>query len=178
VRTHEHTKLLYNTLQYAQSVVLSECVEEVLDDAVLVGAANVLLELLDNLLLVRDGERGSVEDLVKLGVLLEDSLKSLERLCGGVEGVGLGGRGVLPQLLAKLLFRSHWPAFHPRIIANGPIQVVESVPEHSRRFRRRQRGQPGACWQSQSGRRRQRSFGSQRSGRPLGRGAHQPGKRC
>ena len=86
-----------------QSVVLGQCAEEVLDDAVLVGAANVLLELLDNLLLVGDGERGSVEDLAELGVLLENTLESLERLRGGVEGVGLRGRGVLPQLLAKAL---------------------------------------------------------------------------
>lgn len=63
----------------------------------------MLLELLDNLLLVGDGERGSVEDLAELGVLLENTLESLERLRGGVEGVGLRGRGVLPQLLAKAL---------------------------------------------------------------------------
>jgi hypothetical protein len=63
----------------------------------------VLLELLDNLLLVGDGERGSVEDLAELGVLLENTLESLERLCGGVEGVGLRGGRVLPQLLAKAL---------------------------------------------------------------------------
>ena len=67
----------------------------------------MLLELLDNLLLVGDGERGSVEDLAELGVLLENTLESLERLRGGVEGVGLRGRGVLPQLLAKEIGRAH-----------------------------------------------------------------------
>ena len=63
----------------------------------------MLLELLDNLLIVGDGERGSVEDLAELGVLLENTLESLERLRGGVEGVGLRGGRVLPQLLARAL---------------------------------------------------------------------------
>ena len=56
----------------------------------------MLLEFLDNLLLVRDGEGRSVEDLGELGVPLEDILEGRQGLCGGVEGVGLGGRGVLP----------------------------------------------------------------------------------
>jgi hypothetical protein len=55
----------------------------------------VLLELLDNLLLVGDGQGGCAEDLSELGVLLEDGGELLERLCGGVEGAGLGGSGVL-----------------------------------------------------------------------------------
>ena len=55
----------------------------------------MLLELLDNLLLVGDGEGGCAEDLSELGVLLEDGGELLERLCGVVEGVGLGGSGVL-----------------------------------------------------------------------------------
>jgi hypothetical protein len=55
----------------------------------------VLLELLDNLLLVLDGEGGCAEDLSELGILLEDGGELLERLCGGIEGVGLGGSGVL-----------------------------------------------------------------------------------
>lgn len=55
----------------------------------------MLLELLDNLLLVGDGEGGSAEDLSELLILLEDSGELLEGLCGVVEGVGLGGSGVL-----------------------------------------------------------------------------------
>jgi hypothetical protein len=106
VRTHEHTKLLNNALQYGQSVVLSKSAEEVLDDALLVGAANVLLELLDNLLLVRGGERGSMEDLGELGVPLEDALEVRERLGGGLEGVGLCGRSVLTQKLARLFLQA------------------------------------------------------------------------
>lgn len=55
----------------------------------------MLLELLDDLLLVGDGESGCTEDLSELGILLEDSTELLERLCGVVKGAGLGGSGVL-----------------------------------------------------------------------------------
>lgn len=55
----------------------------------------MLLELLDDLLLVGDGQGGCAEDLSELGILLEDSSELLERLCGVVEGAGLGGSGVL-----------------------------------------------------------------------------------
>lgn len=55
----------------------------------------MLLELLDDLLLVGDGEGGGAEDLDELLILLEDGAKRLERLRGVVEGVGLGGSGVL-----------------------------------------------------------------------------------
>lgn len=72
MRTHEHTKLLDNALEYAQPVVLRKRREEVLHDALLV-RADVLLQFLDNLLLVRDGEGRSVEDLAELGVLLENA---------------------------------------------------------------------------------------------------------
>lgn len=94
MRTHEDTEVVYDALQYAHSVVLGECLEEVLHDALLV-LANVLLELLDDLLLVLDGESGCAEDLSELGVPLEDGRKLLERLRGAIEGVGLGGSGVL-----------------------------------------------------------------------------------
>lgn len=94
MRTHQDTEVVYDALQYAHSVVLGECVEEVLDNALLV-LANVLLELLDDLLLVLDGESGCAEDLSKLGVPLEDGGELLKRLCGSIEGVGLGGGGVL-----------------------------------------------------------------------------------
>jgi hypothetical protein len=94
VRTHQDTEVVYDALQYAHSVVQGECVEEVLNDALLV-LADVLLELLDDLLLVLDGEGGCAEDLSELGVPLEDGGKLLERLCGAVESVGLGGSGVL-----------------------------------------------------------------------------------
>ena len=94
MRAHQDAEVVHDALQHAQSVVLGECVEEVLDDAVLV-LANVLLELLDNLLLVGDGEGGGAEDLGELRIALEDGAELLERLCGVVEGVGLGGSGVL-----------------------------------------------------------------------------------
>lgn len=55
----------------------------------------MLLELSDDLLLVGDGEGRGTKDLSELGVLLEDSGEVLERLGGGFEGAGFGGRGVL-----------------------------------------------------------------------------------
>ena len=55
----------------------------------------MLLELLDDLLLVGDGQGGCAEDLSELGILLEDNRELLERLCGSVEGAGLGGGSVL-----------------------------------------------------------------------------------
>lgn len=55
----------------------------------------MLLELLDDLLLVGNGESGSAEDLSELLILLENGTELLERLGGVVEGVGLGGSGVL-----------------------------------------------------------------------------------
>lgn len=63
----------------------------------------MLLELLDDLLLVGDGEGGGAEDLSELGIPLEDSAELLERLCGVVESGGLGGSGVLfvAELLAQ-----------------------------------------------------------------------------
>jgi hypothetical protein len=61
----------------------------------------VLLELLDNLLLVRDGEGGGVEDVAKLGVLLEDALEGAQRLAGSVEGVGFRGGRVLAENVSQ-----------------------------------------------------------------------------
>jgi hypothetical protein len=95
VRAHQDGELVHNTLKGAQTVVGGESLEEVLDDALLVGSTEVLLQFLDNLLLVRDGEGGGVQDLGELGVLLEDGRERLERLGRGVESVGLCRRGEL-----------------------------------------------------------------------------------
>lgn len=92
---HQDTKLLDNTLQRAQPVVLGESGEKVLDNALLVCRSNVLLKFLDDLLLVVGSQRWGAQDLSELGVLLENSGEGFERLCGGVENVGFGGRGVL-----------------------------------------------------------------------------------
>lgn len=54
MRTHQDTELLNNTLQSAQSVVLGKRSKEVLDNALLILVADVLLEFLDDGLLVRD----------------------------------------------------------------------------------------------------------------------------
>ena len=55
----------------------------------------MLLELLNDLLLVGDGQGRCAEDLSELNILLEDSRELLKRLCGVVEGAGLGGSSVL-----------------------------------------------------------------------------------
>lgn len=65
----------------------------------------MLLEFLDDLLLVGDGEGGRAQNLDELGVLLEDACERLKRLCGGVKDVGFRGRGVLRNLLAQLSFQ-------------------------------------------------------------------------
>ena len=123
MRTHEYTKLLNNALQHAQSVVLSESVEQVLDDALLVSAANVLLELLDNLLLIRYRQRRRVEDVVELGVLLEHTLEVRQRLGCGLEGVGLCRRGVLTHINVSqaFLFSQNFPIVSLRFASSQPL---------------------------------------------------------
>jgi hypothetical protein len=79
VRADQDLELLNYALQQAQSIVLGERAEEVLDDVALVAAGN-LLQLLDDLLLVADGEGGGVEDGGELGVLLEDVAERQEGL--------------------------------------------------------------------------------------------------
>jgi hypothetical protein len=55
----------------------------------------VLLQLGNNLLLVRDGEGGRSEDSRELGILLEDGGEGVDRFGRGVEGAGLDSRSVL-----------------------------------------------------------------------------------
>lgn len=56
----------------------------------------MLLQFLNDGLLVGGRERRGAKDLGKLCVLLENAAERLERLCGGVESIGFGGRSVLP----------------------------------------------------------------------------------
>lgn len=86
-------KLLRNALQEAQSVVLGEGFEEVLER----GAAGtgLLDELGHDRRPVGGGQGGRGEDDIELGVLLDKGAQLGELLGGGIEGGRLGGRGVL-----------------------------------------------------------------------------------
>lgn len=95
VSAHEDAELFSSALEDAQSVVLGEGLEEVLDGVALVLHTDALLDLGDNLRLIRGAERWSSEDLRKLAVLLEDGRQVLEGLGGAVKGVGLGCGRVL-----------------------------------------------------------------------------------
>jgi len=102
VRAHELAKLGHDARQRAQTVVFRERGEQILDDSVLVGRANVLLQFLDDLLLVRDREGGGVEDFGELGVLFEDAGKLVERLGRGVERIRLRGCRVLESRTCRV----------------------------------------------------------------------------
>lgn len=92
---HDGSELLANAGEEAQSVVLGESVEEVLDG--LVVGTDLLAELLDDGGLVGDGQGRGVKDSSELGVLLEESAKLGESIGRGVEGGGLGGGSVLSR---------------------------------------------------------------------------------
>lgn len=92
--THKVSKLVTDTPESAQAVVLSQGSEEVLQDIALV-SANQLLQLLDDLLLVAGGEGRGAEDGIELGVGLEGFAEGSELPGGLVEGGGLNGGGVL-----------------------------------------------------------------------------------
>ena len=92
---HKDGELLGDAFEDAESVVLGKSVEEVLDRVGLVLDANLLLKLGDNLGLVRDAESRGGEDLLELGVALEDGGEALEGLGGVVQRLGLDGGSVL-----------------------------------------------------------------------------------
>jgi hypothetical protein len=94
VGAHQSTELLADTLERTETVVLGQSLEEVLEDVGLVGTGN-LLELLDDLLLVGNGQGRSVEDGDQLGVGLQGLAEGSDSLGGLVEGSGLGGSSVL-----------------------------------------------------------------------------------
>ena len=91
--THEGSKLLSDALKQTETVVLSQSLEEVLDDVALV--AGELLQLLDDLLLVADGEGGRGDDARQLAVGLEGLTEGGEGLGGLVESGSLGRGSVL-----------------------------------------------------------------------------------
>jgi hypothetical protein len=89
VSTHEALELLADALKETETVVLSQSLQEVLDDVALVVTGD-LLELLDDLLLVAGGEGGGRDDVGQLAVGLEGLSKAGESLGGLVESGGLG----------------------------------------------------------------------------------------
>lgn len=94
VSAHEGRELVADTLEGTQTVVLSESVEEVLEDAVLVTTGD-LLELLDDLLLVAVAQGGGSQDGGELGVLLEGLVEVGQSLSSRVESGSLSGSSVL-----------------------------------------------------------------------------------
>lgn len=119
VRAHQSAKLLDNTLQQTQSVVLSKRGKEVLEDFALVGAAGNSLQLLHDLLLVAHGQSGGVEDDGEFGILFEDVAERGEGLGNLVEGRGFGRGSVLRIVLISkknkhsFSLRLQLPVFHP-----------------------------------------------------------------
>lgn len=94
VSSHQGLELLADALKETETVVLSQSLQEVLDDVALVATGD-LLELLDDLLLVAGGEGGGSDDVGQLGVGLEGLSEAGESLGDLVEGGGLGRGSVL-----------------------------------------------------------------------------------
>lgn len=94
VSTHKGTELLANAFQNAQPVVLSQGVEEVLEDVTLV-TTRELLELTNNLLLVRSREGRGADDRGQLAVRLQGLAEDSEGAGGLVEGRRFDGGSVL-----------------------------------------------------------------------------------
>jgi hypothetical protein len=96
VGAHQGSELIADTFEGRETVVLGQSLEEVLEDVGLVSTGN-LLELLDDLLLVGNGQGRSAEDGNQLGVGLQGLAKGSDSLSGLVEGSGLGGSSVLER---------------------------------------------------------------------------------
>jgi len=95
IRTHQSPKLLADALQHAQAVVLGQRLEEVLDGVALVLNADLARELVDDAVLVGGAEGWGEHDVLQLGVALEHRSDVFEGFGDGVEGLLLGGCGVL-----------------------------------------------------------------------------------
>lgn len=89
---HQLAELGANALEEAQTVVLGQGLEEVLDGGV---GASGLLELGDDGGLVGGGQGRGVEDGGQLGVLGDQAAQLVQGGGGRVERGGLDGRGVL-----------------------------------------------------------------------------------
>lgn len=88
-------ELLSYTVEHAQSVVLGQSVEEVLQCVVLVLHACALLEFVHDLLLIVYRQRRRADHRLELRVFLEGLGQAVHCLCNCVEGGAFGGRGVL-----------------------------------------------------------------------------------
>lgn len=97
-------KLLADTLQNAQAVVLGKGLEEVANGVGLVGDVGGLLDLGHNLALVLGGEGRGAQDGLKAGILLEGLGEALDGLGDAVEGLRLDGGGVLPMAVLVAVF--------------------------------------------------------------------------
>jgi hypothetical protein len=116
VGAYQSAKLLHNTGQQTQSVVLSKRGKEVLENVALVGTGNPL-QLLHNLSLVAHGESGGVENGGEFWVPFEDLAERGEGLGDLVEGRGFGRGSVLKSELEKSSFLQL--SFFPRVFNPG-----------------------------------------------------------
>lgn len=111
-------ELVADALEEAQAVVLGEGVEEVLDGGA--AAAGLLDQLGDDSRLVLGAQGRGGEDLVELGVLVDNVAEGGEGLGGRVEGRRLGGGSVLLRVSispALALFRVPSPQDRPSSMA-------------------------------------------------------------
>lgn len=92
---HELAELVANALQDAQSVVLGESRQEVLDGLVGSRGAQGLLQLLNNGALIGIRQGRCAQDSGELGVLGNDVVQGVEGLGGRIERGGLDGGSVL-----------------------------------------------------------------------------------
>ena len=102
-RGHQLGELLGDALEDAQTVVVGQGGEEVLDGRV--GGARLLLELGDDGRLVGGSQGRGAEDAGQLGVLADEVVECIQGLGGGLQGRRLGGRRVL-DLMAHVLAAS------------------------------------------------------------------------
>lgn len=100
--THKGAKLLANSLERTQTVVLGKSTKEVLEDIALV--TGDLEQLLNDLLLVGGREGGGADDAGELAVSLEGLVESKEGAGGLVEGSRFGRGSVLSLSVVSFLF--------------------------------------------------------------------------
>lgn len=102
-RGHQLAELLGDALEDAQTVVVGQGGEEVLDGRV--GGAYLLLELGDDGRLVGVGQGRGAEDADQPGVLGDEGVEGVQGLSGGLQGRRLNGGRVL-DLMAHVLAAS------------------------------------------------------------------------
>jgi len=98
MRTNQLAKLFTDTFQNTKPVVLCQSSQESLDNG-RGSATSVLLQLGDNLRLVRVGETGRAEDAGEFGVVFEDAGEGRDCFCCWVESRGFCCCCVLDEML-------------------------------------------------------------------------------